>query len=191
MKIRKDRVVTSISELSGIRGTQMMLSLRVMTACINMLVLVAIQQDLHHRGTTLFNFRGAAEDLRAIFMLIQVVGFFLTGHFELNNVDKTHSAGHYLGVLMIMIGSCSVGFVFEWNAFSKVMVSLEFGLCFFWTWYCESIEKKSDDVAVVTRKSKMCVGIELVMFYLTNAMLVTTVYASGKNEGNFWVSPFV
>lgn len=106
-------------------------------------------------------------------------------------MDDFHTQGHYLGVLGIFIGSLSFGFVLNWNAVSIVFLFLEFGFLVFWCWYTESVEKRSDDVAVVTRRSKMCIGMELVMFYFTNFMLIVTVYASGKNEGNFWVSPFV
>lgn len=186
-KMRKDRVVTSISELSGIRGTHMMLSLRVMTGCMNMLVLASIQQHLHFEGTTLFQLHDPAPT----FMLIQTIGFFLTGHFELNHMDSVHTLGHYLGVLGIMVGSCSVGFVFRWNIYSKMLVGLECGLCIFWSWYCAKVVKKSSDIAVVTRNSKLCIGIELVMFYVTNVMLTSTVYASGRNEGNLFASPFL
>ena len=168
----------------------MMGALRVMTSSINMLVLVAIQQDLHHRGSTLLNVK-SREDLVPIFMLIQAVGFFMTGYFELNYVDETHSSGHYLGVLGILVGSLSLGFVLNWNLFSITMIALEFGLCILWTWYSESIEKRSDNMAVVTRRSKICIGLELVMFWVTNTCLWITVYASGKNEGNMWASPFL
>lgn len=190
IKFRRDRVVTSISELSGIRGTQMMLSLRVMTSAIMMLVCVAIQQDLHHRGSTLLRLEGR-EDKVPVFMLVETIGFFLTGHFELNNVDDFHTKGHYLGVLGIFAGSLSLGFVLNWNAVSILLLSLEFALLVIWIWYTESVEKMSDDVAVVTRRSKICIGVELLIFYFTNFMLTVAVYASGKNEGNFWVSPFL
>lgn len=85
----------------------------------------------------------------------------------------------------------SIGFVFNWSKVSVTLIALQFGICAYWTYYCESIEKKSDDIDVVTHRSKMCIGIELAMFYVTNAILVSTVYASGANEGNLWVSPFL
>lgn len=190
MKIRKDRVVTSISELSGIRGGMMMLSLRVMTVSMNMIVLVTIHEDLHHRGSTLLSVT-SREDLVPIFMLIQALGFFLTGHFELNYTDHAHSKGHYIGVMGILIGSLSIGFVLSWNTLSIILISLEYGLCVIWTWYSESIEKRSKDIDVVTYRSKVCIGIELVMFWVTNVILVIATYACGKNEGNMWASPFL
>lgn len=82
----------------------MMTTLRVMTSTMNMIVLVAIQHDLHHRGATLFSLK-TREDFAPILMLVQMIGFFLTGYFELNLADSTHTSGHYMGVLGILLGS--------------------------------------------------------------------------------------
>eukprot|EP00957_Ditylum_brightwellii_P030109 2279020-Ditylum_brightwellii.AAC.1 len=135
----------------------MMIALRVMTATINMVLLLAIQADLHHRSATFFDIQSGA-DMVPVCLLITAIGFFLTGHFELNMIDTIHSLGHYLGVLGIFIGS---------------------------------VAKKSNDIRIVTRNSKWCIGIELLMFQVTNTILVLTVYASGKNEGNIWAPPFL
>lgn len=190
IKIRKDKVVTSISELSGIRGAHMMVALRVMTATLNMIVLVAIQQDLHHRNTYLFNIQ-SSEDMIPISMLVMTIGFFLTGHFELNLMDKTHALGHYLGVSCIFLGSTCVGFVLKWNTMSMILIALEFVVCALWITYCEKIGKKSQDIKEVTRRSKICIGIELGIFFITNVILTISIYAGGKNSGNLWVSPFL
>jgi len=188
-KIRKDRVVTSISELSGIRGAKMMVSLRTMTATINMLLLVAIQLDLHHRNTVLGSLRSGA-DMVPVCLLVLALGFFCTGHFELNMMDGFHTAGHFLGVAGIFLGSLAIGFALRWTMLSIVLLSLEFGLCVYWVHYTARCPKKSNDLREVTRISKMCIGIELSIFYVTNAILVTTVYSLGPNEGKIWVSPF-
>eukprot|EP00536_Pseudo-nitzschia_multiseries_P009742 jgi/Psemu1/24161/gm1.24161_g len=191
-KIRKNRVVTSISELSGIRGAQMMVSLRVMTATINMLVLVAIQLDLHHRKSTIWSIgEGNSRDMVPVCLLVLAIGFFATGHFELNMVDGLHTTGHYLGVTGIFLGSFCIGFALEWNLLSVFLLALEFGTCIYWSQYTARVVKKSDDLTIVTRNSKMCIGIELVMFYVTNTILVLTVYSLGPNEGNIWASPFL
>lgn len=190
LKIRKDTVVTSISELSGIRGTHMMVALRVMTAVINSLIIVVIQNDLHYRKSQFFQIE-SSKDYVPICLFIEIIGFFCVGHFELNLIDKTHTALHFFGVTLIFIGSLSCGFVFNWNFFSIVMTALHFGLAVYWSNMTEKCIKKSDDIKEVTRISKMCIGTELVMFNVTNLMLVTTAYASGANEGHFFVSPFL
>lgn len=190
LKVRKDRVVTSISELSGIRGAQMMVALRVMTATINMLILVAIQSDLHHRKATLFSIQSGA-DMVPVCLLILAIGFFLTGHFELNMMDGFHAQGHFTGVFLIFVGCFSLGFSLQWNLFSISLIALEFGLCAGWMAYVAKAPKKSNDIKVVTKHSKMCIGLELAIFYATNANLVLTVYSCGQNEGNIFASPFL
>jgi len=190
VSIKKDRVVASISEISGIRGAHPMIALRIMTVCLNMILLASIQADMHHRGSTLLSFK-TREDLVPVLMTIQCIGQFLLGHFELNLVDSAHATGHYMGVVLLLIGSCNVGLTLNWNAASIFLIALEYGLCVLWFWYCGSIEMRSSDIKVVTYRSKMCIGIELVMFIVTNTLLVVSVYASGQNEGNFWVSPFL
>ena len=190
LKIRKDKVVTSISELSGIRGTHLMIALRVMTAVINSLIIVVIQSDLHHRKSKFFQIDNS-KDYVPICLFIELVGFFCVGHFELNLIDGAHTTFHFLGVTLIFIGSLSCGFVFDWNLFSIVMTTLHFGLAVYWTNMTEKCIKKSDDIKEVSRISKRCIGTELVMFNVTNLMLVATVYASGANEGHFFVSPFL
>lgn len=189
LKIRKDKVVTSISELSGIRGAHMMVALRVMTATINMLILLAIQADLHYRNAVFGVIRSQA-DLVPIFLLILAVGFFLTGHFELNKIDMIHTNGHFLGVSLIFLGTLAIGFNLRWNLLSLTLICLEFGLCIYWTSYEAKCIKKSDDMALVTRNSKICIGLELFMFYVTNTILVITIYSSGANEGNIFASPW-
>ena len=189
IKIRKDKVVTSISELSGIRGAQMNIALRVMTATINMLVLVAVQADLHHRGAV-FGHVQSQEDMVPICLVVLAIGFFLTGHFELNKLDTFHTKSHFLGVSLIFIGSLCVGFCFKWSIFPIALITLEFCTCVCWMNYEATCAKRSDDINVVTRNSKICIGIELLMFYVTNFILVSTVYSCGANEGNLLVSPW-
>lgn len=189
IKIRKDKVVTSISELSGIRGAHMMVGLRVMTATINMLVLVAIHSDLHYRGAKFGNVR-SQEDMVPICLLVLAIGFFLTGHFELNKMDAFHTKGHFLGVFLIFVGSTAIGFCSKWSAISVILLAFQFGICIFWVNFEANCVKKSDDINVVTWNSKMCIGLELSMFYVTNTIAAFTVYASGANEGNLFASPW-
>jgi len=190
LKIRKDRVVTSISELSGIRGGHMMIALRVMSSITCVLTFVAIQNDLHHRNTTFFNIQ-SGDDMVPICLYIAAMGKFLTGHFELNTMDKTHTTFHFVGVAGISLGTLAVGFCLKWNWLSIMLLTAYFGLAIIWTIYCAVCPKKSPDIRVVTRTSKMCIGIELLMFNVYNIILVVTCYASGANEGNVFVSPFL
>ncbi len=190
LKIRKDKVVTSISELSGIRGTHLMVALRIMTAVISALIIVSIQADLHYRKTTFFNIE-TGKDFVPIGLFLMIVGFFCTGHFELNLMDNFHTTGHFFGVSNIFIGSLACGFTFDWNFMSICLVGAHFGLAVFWTAFTAVVKKKSNDIKEVTRLSKLCIGIELFLFQITNTILVMTVYASGANEGNLYASPFV
>ena len=106
LKIRKDKVVTSISELSGIRGGHMMVALRVMSSITCVLTFMAIQDDLHHRNTNFFRIK-SSEDMVPICLYIAAMGKFMTGHFELNLMDGVHcSTGHrYTGVMGISLGT--------------------------------------------------------------------------------------
>mmetsp|Transcript_29872 Transcript_29872/g.63967 ORF Transcript_29872/g.63967 Transcript_29872/m.63967 type:complete len:280 (+) Transcript_29872:126-965(+) len=188
LKIRKDRVVTSISELSGIRGGHLMIALRIVTSVISALVVVVIQIDLQYRKTTFLNIQ-SGKDFVPIGLFFLIVGFFCTGHFELNMQDSFHTSGHFFGVCMIFLGSLSCGFVFDWNLLSIVLIALHFGLAVYWVRLTKSVPKKSDDIKEVTRISKWCIGVELLMFQVTNIILVSTVYSSGQNEGNLFASP--
>lgn len=189
IKIRKDRTVTSISELSGVRGALMNIGLRVMTATINMLILVAIQADLHARDAV-FGVVRSQEDMVPIGLLIISIGFFLTGHFELNMVDAFHTKGHFLGVFLLFWGTLGHGFCFKWSAPSIFLIVLQFAVSVFWVNFTKNCVKKSVNIHVVTWNSKLCIGIELFMFYVTNIILVSTVYACGANEGNLFASPW-
>jgi magnesium-transporting ATPase (P-type) len=191
LQIRKNRVVTSISELSGIRGANMMLALRVMTATINMLILVAIQADLHHRNA-IFGYIQSQQDMVPVCLFVLAIGFFCTGHFELNNVDVLHTKGHFSGVSMIFFGTLAIGFHWKWNMASLLLLTLQFGVCTAWVTYEAKCPKKSDNVKEVTRISKICIGVELLLFYVTNTILVSTVYTLGgaAPTGNGWPSPW-
>jgi len=190
LKIRKDRVVTSISELSGIRGGHMMVALRVMSSITCVLTFMAIQDDLHHRNTNFFSIK-SSEDMVPICLYIAAMGKFMTGHFELNLMDGVHTAGHYTGVMGITLGTLGVGFCLKWNWLSILLLTAYFGLLIIWSVYSAMCPKKSDDMRVVNRTSKICIGIELAMFNVYSIILAVTCYASGRNEGNFFVSPFL
>ena len=110
LKIRKDKVVTSISELSGIHGGHMMVALRVMSSITCVLTFMAIQDDLHHRNTNIFSIK-SSEDMVPICLYIAAMGKFMTGHFKLSLMDRLHSTGHYIGVMGISLGTLGVGFV--------------------------------------------------------------------------------
>ena len=190
LKIRKDRVVTSISELSGIRGGHMMLALRVMTAITCVLTFKAIQDDLHHRNTRFFSIQ-SGDDMVPICLYVAAMGKFMTGHFELNLMDSLHTTGHYIGVMGISVGTLGIGFCLRWSWLSILLLVAYFGLAIIWSTYCGQCTKKSNDIRVVTRTSKICIGIELAMFNVYNIILAVTCYASGKNEGNPFASPFL
>lgn len=189
LKIRKNKVVTSISELSGIRGMHLMIALRIMTALICALLIVAIHTDLNYRQTNLLNIR-STRDFVPILLYFMIVGFFCVGHFELNLMDSFHTSWHFFGVTFIFIGSLSCGFLLNWNLYSIVLTVLHFGLAVYWTNLTETVPKTSNDIKEVTRISKLCVGVELFMFQVTNVMLLSTVYALGENEGNMFASPW-
>lgn len=191
LKIRKDRVVTSISELSGIRGGHMMVALRTMSAITCVLTIMAVQNDLHYRKAQFFDFLAfqSAQDMVPICLFISAMGKFMTGHFELNMLDPTHTKGHYMGVVGISTGTLGLGFCMKWNTLSKVMIGTYFGLAVIWSAYCAKCPKKSNDIRVVTRTSKICIGIELAMFNVYATILAMICYASGPNEGNLFASP--
>merc|ERR1712038_479790 len=191
LQLKKDRIVSSISELSGIRGTHMMVALRIMTALINMLLLVAIHMDLDYRKAHLCVLSCTTQaDYVPLFMYIFCVGNFLAGHFELNMTDSVHTKMHYLGVLGIFVGSLMIGFVSNWSTLSIVLLGLEYGSCAVWFYICANVSHKSKDLAEVTRNSKKCVGFELLVFQFTNFILLATIHACGPNEGNILSSPF-
>lgn len=191
IQLKKDRIVTSISQLSGIRGTHMMVALRVMSAVINALFLVAIHVDLHYRNAEMCLFTCQTNaDYVPLFMYIFCIGEFLTGHFELNLKDSFHTTMHYFGVLGIFTGSLMIGFVSNWSYFSIGMIASEYASCWYWFHICGKVSHKSKDLAEVTKNSKKCVGSELLVFFLTNTITVFTVNGIGPNEGNIWASPF-
>jgi len=168
----------------------MMVALRAMSGITSTLTFCAIQNDLHYRGTTFLNIK-SGEDLVPIFMFIAAIGKYMTGHFELNLMDKVHTMGHYIGVTGISSGTLMVGFCLKWNTLSKVLLTGYFGSAFIFMYYLGTCTKKSKDLKVVTRTSKICLGIELTMFIFYNAILVVTCYASGPNEGNVFASPWL
>merc|ERR1711933_516186 len=122
-------------------------------------------------------------------LVVLAIGQFLTSHYELNKLDAGHTKGHFLGVFLLFVGTLGHGFCFKWNMFSIALIASQFGICIYWFNLEANCVKKSDDINVVTRNSKLCIGVELLMFYITNAILVTTVYACGANEGNLFASP--
>ena len=192
LKIRKDQVVTSISEVSGIRGGHLMIALRVMTSITCCLTFMAIQYDLHHRKTTFTLLKiQSGEDMVPLCLYIAAMGKFLTGHFELNMMDMTHTTCHFLGVSCIFFGALGVGFCLKWNMLSIILLTVFYGLGVTWVVYCATCPKTSTDIQVVTRTSKICIGIELAMFNVYATILAVTCYACGQNEGNAFASPFV
>mmetsp|Transcript_5368 Transcript_5368/g.6565 ORF Transcript_5368/g.6565 Transcript_5368/m.6565 type:complete len:130 (-) Transcript_5368:4-393(-) len=126
-----------------------------------------------------------------IFLYVAAMGQFMTGHFELNLMDGVHSTGHYIGVMGISLGTLGVGFCLQWNWLAVGLLTAYYGLLVIWTYYCAVCPKKSNDMRIVTRASKICIGIELVMFNVYAVILAVTCYASGQNEGNVFTSPFI
>mmetsp|Transcript_6670 Transcript_6670/g.14568 ORF Transcript_6670/g.14568 Transcript_6670/m.14568 type:complete len:355 (+) Transcript_6670:45-1109(+) len=189
-RVGRDQVVSSISELSGVRGTPLMVALRVVTALKSILGLVAIQNDIASRGrTSLFPIKTSA-DMVPLCFLCSAIGAFLIGHFELNLSDGLHTAGHYTGVLFIFFGSLGFGFLTQWSVLSRTMIGLEVVLAFIWDQICSRVQLTSDDIKRVTLNSKLCIGSELVLFVVMNLVLAMTMYASGANKGKLAVSPF-
>ena len=82
-------------------------------------------RTLHLRGTT----------------LNLAIGFFLTGHFELDMMDGFHAKGHFTGVVGIFVGSLGLGFSLQWNMLSNSLIALEFGLCTYWLSYVARVPK--------------------------------------------------
>ena len=125
-------------------------------------------------------------------MFVMTIGFFLVGHFELNKMDWFHTKGHYIGLAGILSGSFGLGFVTKWSSsFSIVLIVALFVVCAAWVGCILTVKKTSDDIAAVTRRSKLCIGIELGMLQILSIILMFIVYGSGTNEGNIWASPFL
>lgn len=190
VELRKDRVVTSISELAGVRGSHIMIVTRVLTAILTTIILSVIQQDLHHRKTMFLNIQSGT-DLVPVCMLTMALGLFFTSHFELNKMDWYHTKGHYLGLSGIFLGSFSLGFVTQWSTLSIGLIITEFTLCAIWVTCVIMVPKKSDNLNKVSRISKLCIGIEVTMLHVTSIILMLTVYGNGANEGNIWSSPYI
>lgn len=171
----------------------MMVALRTMSATTCILTMIAVQNDLHHRKAQFLDFLAfkSADDMVPLCLFIAAMGKFMTGHFELNMLDPAHTAGHYIGVVGISTGTLGVGFCLKWNALSIIMLTIYFGLAVIWSTYCATCPRKSDDISIVTRTSKICIGIELAMFNVYAAILAMMTYASGPNEGNLFASPLL
>ena len=167
-----------------------MVALRVISSIAAVLTFCAIQNDLHYRGTVFLNIQ-SGEDMVPIFMFIAAIGKFLTGHFELNLMDQLHTMGHYIGVMGISAGTLMIGFCLKWNMLSKMLLGGYFGIFVIYMSYTIVCPKKSDDLKVVTKTSKICLALELAMFNVYNVILVITYYASGQNQGNFFTSPWL
>ena len=169
----------------------MMVALRIMSAVINSLLLVAIHVDMNYRQAQLCLFSCQTNaDYVPLCMYIFCVGNFLTGHFELNLKDNLHTSMHYVGVMGIFVGTLMIGFVSNWSTVSMVLIGLEYSICGYWSYVVATVPHKSKDLEEVTKNSKKCVGWELLIFQMTNIILILTVHACGPNEGNFLASPF-
>jgi len=169
----------------------MMIALRIMSALINALLLVAIHIDLQYRKTHVCLLScQTQEDYVPLCMYIFSVGNFLAGHFELNLKDSVHTAMHYVGVMGIFVGSLMIGFVSNWSTVSIILIGMEYTICAYWFHVVATVKHKSKDLEEVTKNSKKCVAWELLIFQMTNLILILTVHACGPNEGNFMASPF-
>mmetsp|Transcript_22280 Transcript_22280/g.33952 ORF Transcript_22280/g.33952 Transcript_22280/m.33952 type:complete len:157 (+) Transcript_22280:2-472(+) len=152
--------------------------------------MISLQQDLHFRKTRFGNIQ-SNEDLVPVLMLLAIIGTYWTGYFELNLVDSLHTTMHYLGVAVMCIGSFGLGIATNWSTYAVVLLTLEVTMGVIWFIVCACLEKQSNDLAIVTRNSKICIGTELIMFNVTNLIICSTIHACGANEGNVWASPFV
>jgi len=185
IELRKDRVVTSISEASGIRGCQLMPMLRIMTALTCALTMAAIHQDLLYRQSRIYIISSYA-DMVPVCMLSYIIGSFLTGHYELNKMERFHTMMHFIGVGTLSLSSLMIGFVTNWSMFSIVLVTSYYTLLVYYMQFSETVKTRSSDLSQVSSISKKCIVIENIVFDLFNIILVLTINGSGANEGNIF-----
>jgi len=117
-------------------------------------------------------------------LLMLGLGFFLGGHFtEYGGPNAREGKLRWCAFNACWV---AIGFALDWNLPPIALLT-----AFFWFWYCANCVKKSDDITLVARASKMCVGIGLAVFQITKAFGVLAVYSTGANEENIWVSPLL
>jgi len=110
--------------------------------------------------------------------LLTVVGFFLIGYFELNKVDDLHTLCHYIGVVGILLGSFSIGFVLNWRILASSLLAIQFSICVGWFLICQKMEMISTNPNVITRNSKICIGIEVAMLFVIDMIGALSTYLS-------------
>jgi len=189
VRLLKDRSVLSISHLSGIRGTILNLNLRVVIALSEMITFVAILQDVSFRDAPLLRLE-SREDLVPFAFMLFVSGGFLVGHFELNTFDSLHFAMHHVGVVLQLFGVCSLGFVTDWSRTAVALIAGQFVFVLLWVGAVIAVPKRSSDERKVTRASKLCISLELVVFTFNVTSHALAIHGSGANQGNVWASIF-
>ncbi len=177
----------SISVLSGVRGTQLFDLMTRTSALVAMLLLIAIHQDLNYRNAQLFVVNSNADMVPICFMM-GILGAFNIGFFELTKYDRLHSFLHYAAVGPLLFSSLGIGFITNWSPLAICLTVIETLIATTYFIVCELVPKRHGDIKVVTRSSKICIGIELTSFAVTGIMLLLTINGSGPNQGNIWAS---
>lgn len=186
VELRRDRVVTSIAEISALRGSYMSVAFKVSNAVNSALAMIALHSDLHYRNRKFYQIRTGA-DLVPVCMLLFVVGTFLTEHFGDNKMDRYQTKMHTYGSYTLFASSLMIGFVTGWSVFALILIALFFGLAIYRIHWAERAEQNvSTDLATITMLSKKCIGNELLMYDAFFTILILTVNGSGANQGNIW-----
>jgi hypothetical protein len=188
VELYKKWTVPSISNLSAIRGTQLNTLLRAGTGVMSMLFIVAIHQDLHYRRAQLFVVNSNADVVPICFLLV-IVGIYSLGFFEQTRYDWIHSLIHCVTMGPLMMGSVAICFVTDFGILSIILTILQAVIGLTYLLVSALLPKQHEDIRVVTRSSKICIGLELLTFVVTGIMVGLAVNGSGQNEGNIWAPP--
>lgn len=187
VQLRRDQLLTSISEVSAIRGSYLYVSMRVMIAISSALAMVSVHLDLRHRGRKMYHMWNRF-DFVPICIMMFIFGSFFMNHFDPNKQDRYQSKMHLYGVYILSLSSLMIGFVTEWSTFSRLLIFSYFGVCAYKKyWIGLAKENVSTNLNTITMLSKKCLVLDLIMFDIFATILILTVNGSGGNEGNIWV----
>jgi len=150
---------------------------------------MAVRSDLIYRGRNLFDIE-THDDMIPVSLMSIALGLFFLGHFELNRIDHLHTAAHMVGVIFTALGSSAIGFALHWSVLSVLLIIISAGTAMAYVLYTSTVEQRSDDIHVVTQRSKTCLLLEIAFFTTVTLNGALAVYASGPNGGSLWVSPF-
>lgn len=96
---------------------------------------------------------------------------------------------HYAGAAFLLFGSVALCFMDNFSSISVSLFIVESLLAAAYFVASELVPKRSEDIKVVTRSSRICIIIELSTFVFTGIILGLTMNGSGRNGGNVWSSP--